>query len=262
MRKTLCAALLFAALPVSAQEAMNNDAVIKMIKGGLSDDLVITAVSSKPGNYDTTTDGILALKSAGVSDKVIGTLIVKASGASGPEAAPPAAANIAPPLPPGIDEIGVYYKDKEGNWVSLTSEVVNFKTGGFMKSLATDGIVKGDINGHIQGEHGKVTMTFPVKIAVYMPQGTEITEYQLLRLRPSGGHSREFRSVTGGVFHASGGARRDLIAFDSTKIAPHIYEITLKQESGKGEYGLLPPGSLSSSNLASAGKIYTLSVPE
>ncbi len=141
------------------------------------------------------------------------------------------------------------------------SEIVNFKTGGVLKGMATAGMVKGDINGHIQGKQAKASMTFPVELAVYVPEGTEITEYQLLRLRQSGGN-REFRSVTGGVYHVSGGATRDAVPFEPLKIAPRVYRITLDQKLGKGEYGLLPPGSYGSHNLASAGKIYSISVVE
>jgi hypothetical protein len=143
----------------------------------------------------------------------------------------------------------------------LEPEIVNFKTGGFLKSLATDGIVKGDINGHIPGKTAKLVLTFPVTLAVYVPEGVDIAEYQLLRLRDSG-NAREFRSVTGGVIHSSGGAERDSVQYQSTKIAPRVYQINLDQALGKGEYGLMPPGSYTSSNMASGGKIYTISIPE
>jgi hypothetical protein len=100
-----------------------------------------------------------------------------------------------------------------------------------------------------------------VVFAVYVPEGTAITEYQLLRLRPNG-DSREFRSVTGGVVHTSGGATRDSVDFKGEKIAPRVYRITMDSTLGKGEYGLLPPGAVGSSNMASSGKIYAVSVPE
>jgi len=245
-----------------AQDALTNDSVVKMLKAGLSEDLVVAAINSKPGNYDTSVDGMIALKSAGASDKVISAIVLKGTGAApAPAMAAPAAAT-GSGLPPGIDEVGVYYQDKTGAWTALMPEVVNFKTGGVLKSLATNGLIKGDINGHLQGPTAKTVLTLPVTFAVYVPEGTAITEYQLLRLRPSGGQSREFRSITGGIVHASGGAARDAVAFDSTKLAPRVYTITLKQDAGKGEYGILPPGATSSSNMASGGKMYTISVPE
>jgi hypothetical protein len=260
VQKTVITLVLLALCPLlMAQDAMNNDSVIKLVKAGMSDTLIISSINSKAGNYDTSADGMIALKTAGVSDQVISAMVSKASGAAAPAAATGTSGS---GLPPGIDEVGVYYKDRSGAWVALMPEVVNFKSGGFMKSLATDGLVKQDTNGHLPGPHAKTIITLPVVMAVYVPEGVAITEYQLLRLRPSGGNSREFRSTTGGVFHSSGGASRDLVQFESTKIAPRVYQITLKQDAGKGEYGLIPPGSVSTSNLASGGKIYTVSVPE
>jgi hypothetical protein len=257
----ILAVALLCSLGLAAQDPLNNDSVIKLVKAGLSDELIVNAIGSKPGTYDTSTDGLIALKTAGASDKVVSAIVLKASGATAPApvAAPPAAG---PNLPAGIDEVGVYYKDKDGSWVALMPEVVNFKTGGVLKSIATQGFVKGDINGHIPGPHAKKTLTLPVEFAVYVQEGTAITEYQLLRLRPSSGNSREFRSVTGGIVHASGGAARDSVAFEGKKLVPRVYTFTLEQTSGKGEYGLLPPGSVSSSNMASGGKMYTISVPE
>ncbi len=244
---------------VLAQQTLNNDAVVKLIKAGLSEDLVVSTINASPGKYDTSADWLIALKTAGASDKVISAIVMKASGAT-PAAAMPVAAS-ASGLPAGIDEVGVYYKDKSGNWTKLMPEIVNFNTGGVMKSILSQGIVKGDINGHVDGQHAKLTATFPVSLAVYVPEGTEITEYQLLRLRENG-NSREFRSMTGGVFHASGGAKRDTLDFQPQRLTTRVYQITLDSSLGKGEYGLLPPGSYSSSNMASGGKLYSVSIIE
>lgn len=261
MRKGLLAMMLLVFCSfLAAQQPLNNDAVIKLAKAGLGDDTIVATINASPGAYDTSTDALVALKTAGVSDKVISAMVVKSAGGSTAPAAP-AAAPAASALPPGIDEIGVYYKDKTGAWTSLMPEVVNFKTGGFLKSMATDGLVKGDVNGHVQGGHAKTTVTFPVVLAVYVPEGTAITEYQLLRFRTHD-TSREFRSVTGGVIHSSGGATRDSVDFQSQKIAPRLYQITLDSALGKGEYGLIPPGSYSSSNMASGGKVYSVSIIE
>jgi hypothetical protein len=263
MQKRLLAGLFFVLVPMLiAQQPMNNDSVIKLVKAGLSDDLIITTINASPGVYDTSTTGLISLKGGGASDKVISAIVLKSSGAG--STAPTQAAAAASPtsaLPPGIDDIGVYYKDKSGLWVPLMPEVVNFKTGGVMKSIASAGIVKGDVNGHVQGPRAKIVLTFPVVLAVYAPEGTAITEYQLLRLH-SNSDSREFRSVTGGVMHVSGGATRDLIDFHADKLAPRLYQVRIESILGKGEYGLLPPGAVGSSNMGSNGKIYSMSIPE
>jgi len=266
VRKSIFAIAMLVLCPLAlAQQALNNDAVAKLIKAGLSEDLIVSTINGSPGTYDTSADGIIALKAAGASDKVIAAILAKATAPAAPPPAPavaPLPAAPAVPLrPPGIDDVGVYYKDKSGAWVELMPEVVNFKTGGVLKAIATEGLVKGDINGHIPGKRARTAIAFPVVLAVFVPEGTEITEYQLLRLRGSG-NAREFRSVTGGVLHQSGGVKRDLVDYQPQKIAPRVYQITLDPSLGRGEYGLLPPGAYGSSNMGSSGKIYSISIPE
>jgi hypothetical protein len=239
-----------------AQSVLDNAAVVKMVKAGLGDDTIVSMINTQPGNYTVTPDAMIQLKQAGVSEKVIDAMIAKASGVPPPAAAPAAAPAALP-----VDEVGVYFKGKDGKWVEMLPEIVNFKTGGFLKTLGSDGIVKGDVNGHIAGKSAKIAMETPLDFLIYMQEGVEITEYQLLRLHVTN-DGREFRSVTGGVVHSSGGAQRDEVDFQGTKIAPHMYEILLGPDVKGGEFGFLPPGATSSSNMASGGKMYTFSVTE
>jgi hypothetical protein len=95
---------------------------------------------------------------------------------------------------------------------------------------------------------------------VYCPEGSGITEYQLVRMHQ---HStaREFRTVTGGIFHVSGGAKRDELDFDSNQIGGRSYLVRLAA-LGSGEYGVLSPGGYNGGTNASAqlGRMYTFSV--
>lgn len=252
-------------LAASAQQLLTNDGIIQMKKAGLSDDLILTTIQAAKAKFDVSPAGLIALKSAGLDDKLMEAIVNKASGLKTAVASANAAAANASvsgsSLPPGIDEVGVYYQNSSGAWTEMMPEVINYKSGGFLKSLATDGIIKGDMNGHIPGKQSKFVTTFPVHIALYVPEGTAPTEYLLLRLRVNS-NNREFRSMTGGVIHSSGGATRDEVPFTATKIAPRVYTFTLDQKLGKGEYGIMPPGSVTTSNLASSGKIYSMSITE
>jgi hypothetical protein len=254
-----------------ASQAMDNASVIKMVKAGLPEDLIVSTINTHPGTYNTTADGLIALKKAGAGDKVLAAVVLKASGVT---AGPPAGgqfganqpagmspASLASGPPEGITEPGVYYKDRNGAWAELLPEVVYFKSAGVMKSVATAGVMRQNLNGHVQGSRAKVSLSFPVEIAVYMPEGTAVTEYQLLRLHIVG-DAREFRSVTGGAFHSSGGDARDEVEYQAEKIAARVYHITLSSSFGRGEYGLLPPGAVSSSKTGSLGKLYTISMIE
>ncbi len=239
----------------SAQQFTNtNDSVVKMVKAGMSDSIVISTINSQPAHFSLTANDLIALKQAGVSDAIMSAMIAKSSPAAAPSAATPPRSGEYP------TDIGVYYKQK-GVYTELQPEVVNTKTGGFLKSLATDGIVKGDINGNIQGEHSPTSITSPLEFLIVARDGDDPIEYQLLRLHAKSKY-REFRSVTGGVFHASTGASRDAVEFKSTKVAPLTYNITLPAPLAPGEYGFIPPGAFTSRNLASSGKMYTFTLVE
>jgi hypothetical protein len=241
------------------QTALTNDSIIKMAKAGLGEEVIVSTINAQPGQYATAPDDLIALKSAGVGDKVIAAMVSRmappATGVPANSTAP--AANSASAL---VSEVGVYYK-KGDAWTDLPPEVVNFKTGGVLKTIGTAGIVKGDINGHLNGLHSPNLVKTPVDLLVYAPEGVAITEYQLLRLRDQK-DSREFRTVTGGVMHVSGGATRDLVPFENKKLAPRTYEIVLPN-LGAGEYGLLPPaGSDPTASTGRIGKIYSFRILE
>jgi hypothetical protein len=258
--RTALLALTLVAATAFAQSVLNNDSIIKMAKAGLGDDVIVSMIKNQPGSYAMDTDEVIRLKGAGLSEKVIAAMIEKNSGGPAPSATSAAAA--AKPAVPLVDEIGVYYKSKDDKWVEILPEVVNWKTGGFLKGLATDGLIKGDINGHVEGKNSRNSLNTPLDFLIYAPEGVAITEYQLLHLRESG-NSREFRSTTGGVIHSSGGAKRDSIEFEGKKIAPRMYEVVLSSGMKNGDdYGFLPPGAMTSSNMASAGKIYSFHVVE
>jgi len=75
-------------------------------------------------------------------------------------------------------------------------------------------------------------------------------------------NGREFRTVTGEIFHVSGGSNPDDLPFDSQHIATRTWTITL-DGLPLGEYGLLPPGAIGArSASAPLGKMYTFTGAE
>ncbi len=57
--------------PGAANEALANDAIIKMVVGGLGKDIILAKVRMSKGNYDLTTDGLIDLNKNKVSQDVI-----------------------------------------------------------------------------------------------------------------------------------------------------------------------------------------------
>ncbi|HKI25352.1 MAG TPA: hypothetical protein VKA07_03455 [Candidatus Sulfotelmatobacter sp.] len=243
---------LFLTSLLMAQQALDNAAVVKMAKAGLGDDVIVSMVQNQPGHYALTPDTLVSLKKDGVSDKVLAAMAAKNAA---PVAAPAAAAAAAKDPYDDLD-IGVYYKLKDV-WTLIPSESVNWKTGGVLKSFASQGIVKGDVNGHLNGKQSATELRTPMEILIKTAEGVEATDYQLVHMHANS-DNREFRTKTGGVFHASGGSTKDAVQFQQTRIAKHVYTVTLpdKLASG-GEYGFLAPGLTNSTASGSTGKAYT-----
>jgi len=242
---------------VARVKQIDNDTIIRMAKAGLDDNILIQTINLQPGHYDTTPDDLIALKNAGVSQRVIAAMQAHGTGLD-IRANKPAPGKDLTAQSMGIDEIGVYYKSKDGEWIPLKIERVAFKSGGTLKSLATHGIISRDMNGHIEGAKSPLKLPTGVEILIYAPQGTESTEYDFLRFREHS-DSREFRTLTGGVFHSQSGADRDEIEFHPKKIAPQMYTFTVPVDIEKGEYGVLPPAS---AGMQGTGKIFTFSIIE
>ena len=234
------------------QKRTSIDDVIEMSKAGVSESLIITTLHKEGQPFNLKATDMVRLKQAGVSDAVVQAMLDP----SGSTSTPPA---VAAPANPTLD-IGVYAK-KDGKWVEVLPEVVNWKTGGVIKTIASGGIVKGAINGNIQGPNSHNSVKSPLEFMIIAAEGVAITEYQLIRLRPNRNY-REFRTVTGGIMHIEGGATRDLVPFEQKKTGTRTYEIVLPASIGAGEYGFLPPGAVTSANSASLGKMYTFRVLE
>ena len=165
------------------------------------------------------------------------------------------------PLAPQLDEMGVYYKAKDGEWTRLKVEVVELRSGGWVKSALTHNIVKEDRNGTIDGPHSGLALPAGTELLVFGPDGTEPEEYNFIGFREKKDR-REFRIYTGGVFHNETGTDRDALIFTPHKIAPRMFVFTVPKDIGKGEYGVLPPGAANTPGLSGSGKIYTFRIAE
>ena len=221
--------------------------IIQMSHAGLSDEVIIQQMKIRHAHFGLTPQQLIDLKFDSVSNPVIQAM----GETTETEADIPT-------------EVGVYWK-KDGTWKPVEPEVVNIKTGGVVKNAFSIGVVKQDVNGIVDGARSKTSVTAPCDFLIVVPEGTAITEYQLVRLHQHA-EDREFRSVTGGVFHASTGGTRDNLQFAGAKIAPrtypHAHKVAFDSNTGAGEYGFLPPGAYISTNVASRGKLYSFRIYE
>lgn len=88
MRHTIaCIIFLLFSVTLNAQETLTNETILKLVNAGIGEDTIVAMVNQHPGRYSLSADGLVALKTAGVSDKILAAMIVKA-GISNPPVTP------------------------------------------------------------------------------------------------------------------------------------------------------------------------------
>jgi hypothetical protein len=89
--KTLCIVALSVVFlsSLSAQEVLNNDSIVKLVKAGMSEEIVLNMVKTQPAKFELGADEVLALKTGGISEKIIGAMILRGQGVGATSAASP-----------------------------------------------------------------------------------------------------------------------------------------------------------------------------
>lgn len=266
MRKAILAAVLLAICPLLfAQQPLNNDSVIKLVKAGLSEDLIVSTINGSAGTYDTSAEGLIALKQASVSDKVVTAIVLKASGSSAPAsgAAPATAAPGAnPDDPAAAHEAGIYiYSDSAPARSKMTMLEPNVytqgKTGGVFASAMTYGIAKVKMKAVLRGAHANARVSDPQPVFYFyfeetgagLSHATGIfggtstpNEYTLLHFDVKGA-TRETIIGQANAFGASGGTdNKAVTSFTYTKLRPGVYKVILNAALQPGEYGFISSG--------------------
>ena len=246
---------------VTRPPSLSNDSILRMTKAGLEDALIISTIRTQPGHYDLSADQVIGLRQAGVSAPVIEAMQARDAGLHQHTASEVATAHAERPvsLPEGVDEIGVYYRDKAGQWQILPVERVYFKSSGWLKNALSDGLIKQDMNGHLDGQHAKLMLHPGEEFLIYTPAGTQGEEYDLLRLQEHGS-SRDFRTLTGGLFHSESGTQRNAISVTPKRLSARLYSFTMPVDIELGEYGVLPPGTANQQGIGGTGKIFTFAL--
>jgi hypothetical protein len=102
--KQLCVAVLICAvlftgfaLAQNNSKPLTNDDVIAMVKGGLPETTVISAINAQDSNFDVSATALIKLKQQGVNSKIMDAMLAAANKKHSAVPAPPAAAPAATP---------------------------------------------------------------------------------------------------------------------------------------------------------------------
>lgn len=135
MRKYILAFVFLTICPLLiAQQTLNNDSVIKLVKSGLSEDLIVSTISGSTGTYDTSAAGLAALKGAGASNKIIAAIEARSSAASSAQPSPAASAPA-----PAKSTIYIY---RPGRMKGAAGYWLLFSNGDYLGAMANSTYVK------------------------------------------------------------------------------------------------------------------------
>lgn len=261
----------------SAHRRLTNQDIIAMVQMGLSEDVITAKIreagASDPGalSFDTSLDGLKALKEAKVPDSVIKVMI-------NPGAAPVAVVAVAAPmtmdpnLPP--PEVGVYWKDGPKFVLIQGQALTNMKAGGRAGSFFSDGLRNQHWDSVLEGPTSRnIVRERRPTFYLYVPDGTDSSDYVLIKLNKKG-NRREFQVGSfGGITGGKSGVKRDKeVPYKAEHVGIRTYKLALDADLPVGEYGFFM-GTGQSNTMAGAhggnrsggaagGRIYDFSILE
>ncbi len=75
-----------------AAKPLTNDDVVSMVKSSLPEEVILNALQANDTNFDTSASGLIALKNAGISSKLMSAMLAAAAAKKNPPSSQPAAA--------------------------------------------------------------------------------------------------------------------------------------------------------------------------
>lgn len=248
----LVAAFLAFSSLLAAQQILNNDSIIKLVKAGFSDDMIVATVNGVPGSYDTSADGLIALKAAGVSEKVVAAIVAKGSA---PAHAPaPAASDLNDPASPHDPGIYMMLSDSAGK-----PRLVRLEQ---KESDTEPPMMFSSVKAKIPGARAdlRTSESKPV-FYLYFPSTSGITDsadpsqFPLLTLAGKGDH-REVevahrKTVANGYVFVTGLNKSTITASSAERLRPHVYKVTPNDDLKPGEYAFIAAMKLNETGSAS-----------
>jgi hypothetical protein len=257
-------------------EILNNGSVIEMQKLNLGDGVIIDKIRVSQCNFDTSLDGLKALKAANVSDAVIQAMLAKTA----PPPPPPATGGI--PIPANVNDPAAPHPPGIWRWV----ETNGVKTLSQMDRERTVEISRGGFIGPFGA--GKISttarltgMSSPAQLSERKPEfylyigerdrsdlmvdgPNDLIFCQFTVIPTDAKRNANQRAVdiaTYGAYGSSHGIdKKALREFDSRKVGEGIYKIVPKGDLADGEYAFCSAPAASAYLAGTSGRFYTFGI--
>jgi hypothetical protein len=269
-------AFVMSAHVVAQDEVMTNDEVISLTKAGLASSVIVGKIRTSKTNFDLSTDALIKLKQAGVTDDTVTAMLEAKTGKSinTTTGANSAGANAVGDLgdpndPMAKHNYGIYlYEEKDG--VRKMTQVkpnvsAQNRTGGLFTNSLTYGIGKIKTKANLPGRNAvlQISQTMPtfyfyldvtsggLNTASGVPSDPQ--EFALVRFNQRS-DNREVTIDKTNAFGAKGGLSDEyVVKFKAEDLGNGTFKITPAVALKKGEYGFYLVNSGNSNTSAGIG---------
>lgn len=272
----LAFSLLFAAhASVFAQgETMTNSEIVSLVKAGLSNPIIINKIRTSKTDFNLSTDALILLKQAGVSDDIVAAMFEAKNGKTAPATVNPpqggTTASVDPNDPNAPHDYGIYlFQEIDGakKMTQLTPNVSaqNRTGGGFTASVTPFGLGKVKTKANLPGVAAALQIpstrpTFYFYLdaksgGLNTSSGIPSTpnEFALIRFNVRS-DNREVTIAKANAWGAKGGLSDEyVVEFTAESLGNGIYKITPNKDLKNGEYGFYLINSGNSSTGAAVG---------
>jgi len=257
-----------------ATRKLTNHDITEMVSLGLSDDVVVDKIhAAEATDFDTSIEGMKALKAAKVSDAIIRAMInprpsIAGSAGSSADQKPAVKADPNDPNSPHDPGIYMYAKTRTGVELLMLEPTVysQGKSGGVFASAMTYGIAKMKWKAVVQGPHANLKSSDSgMAFYFYFEEAsaglshasfggtTTPNEFTLLKFDEKK-DSRETVVMTANAFGASSGTdQKANVHFSFTKLMAGVYKVTPDLPLQPGEYCFLSSVGIGAYGAGSAG---------
>jgi hypothetical protein len=268
---------LFAFCAYSQNAPLTKDMIIQMVKAGLPEDVIISKIKAEANPPNFSTDDLIALKSAGVSDGVIRALVNPAPKPESPTASGAANATLADPNDPmAAHDPGIYLMitAREGGRKMVLIERAGSgrdKTAHVGRAVATFGISKAQVRAEVPGPRAALRAGVKPEFYMYFPPTGNLgsadmisspSQFSLLILEKKKDH-RETVVAKQGYGRASAGVdEKKTIVFTTDKLRAYAYKVTPNASLKAGEYAFVAASGMGGTASSAAVAIYDFGVDE
>ncbi len=253
-------------------EVMTNDEVITLAKAGLNSSIIVNKIRTSKSNFDLSTDNLIKLKTAGVSDEIVNAMLEAKSGKSLTTNSMNSTSSAVagnPNDPTAPHGFGVYLYEETNGVKKMTQLAPNVsaqnRTGGLFTSSMTYGIGKVKTKSNLPGTAANLQIkeTQPVFYfyldtksgGLNTSSGIPSTpnEFALIKFNVRS-DNREVTIGKSNAFGAKGGLSDEYVVdYNVEDLGGGTFKITPKTTLKNGEYAFYLINSGNSSTGAAVG---------